>query len=120
MKKSHLIGIIVFLLIIMLVLLGSSGDEQPAPTPTPTPTPTPMATPVPARGENQVFKDAFMEGCVEGDSSMKSFCSCTYDDLSANHSIEEMAVMGVQAGEGDYSPEMITSVINCLHLMPEN
>lgn len=66
---------------------------------------------------NSNAEQIFVDACAE-ESGYKSYCKCTWDDLRVDHSVGEIAKMGIEYDKTGEVPEvMVDSAMKCLDLV---
>jgi chlorite dismutase len=63
------------------------------------------------------FKEAVMDGCMEGGEASYAYCSCAYDELSKTTTKSEMINMGLEYNNtGNIPQEMFDAASKCISL----
>jgi hypothetical protein len=68
-----------------------------------------------------VFVDAFMEGCLEEGANIE-YCTCSYKELSSRMSLDDLIAMGIRIDEGKgltnrENKALVDSTVACLGLL---
>jgi len=64
--------------------------------------------------DSDAVREGFMQGC-DTDGSMSTYCSCMYDELSAEYSVAEIIKMGAEYEDTDEVPQaMIDAADYCI------
>lgn len=68
----------------------------------------------------KVMREGFIEGCTEGGGNYE-FCKCTYDELDARHTEEEIIDMSIHFQKtGEMPSSFWDAAEKCIHLLPED
>ena len=87
--------ILVIVIVLGLWWIMSTPNKPVTTSTTPTPTPiqmTPLPAPTPIQGG--VYKEAFLEGCLDGNEVSYVMCDCLYTYMVNEYGLNEMITMG--------------------------
>lgn len=117
--KNIIIGIVIAFGLLMIVA-SFADDEVEAPVAPVTPIETPVVIYKTVTEENDVYKEAFLNGCLEQDKSQEEYCLCTYTSLVNKMGRDKLVSESVNLVDGNMSKELETAfgsaVSECLKL----
>lgn len=107
-EKQNKIASFAILIVAIIIMVAAC---QPSKVDKPVVTPTPVAS-TSTSAENTLLRNAFMDGCLDGDNKQQAACSCLFDEIT-----KDIGAMGfAEASEAKQQSLMADAVVECVHL----
>lgn len=111
MKINQIIPAAILLSLLAIVYTLNKEEETPVTAAAPTTKPATVSS----KPKTNPIKDAYMDGCIDGDDSMNEYCSCTYNYIIDKWGVEGMLKIGeTYDGVINLTNEMAETVDACL------
>jgi len=104
MKKNIIIAVLSTLVVVFIILLivGIVSDSQENKI-------------VETFETREMFKEAFMEGCTEGETELIPYCTCAIDKLLKEYTLAELVnIEKKMDNDGDMPLKVLDLILECI------